>query len=149
MLEWWWLWEAVSLTQLPTPPTLAILLAHALFASMDFPHCFPWSVVLTPGLFTSCIGRFMLTRRVESSRRNRVCLSRAFGFWVQVFLTHSLFGSFSHVRGVLTVVALGLWSSPRFCVIRGVQIRFGPLWNANLLAVFSSVHAGGLLILCL
>ena len=70
-----------------------------------------------------------------------------FAVGCKFFLTHRLFGSFSHVRGVLTVVALGLLSSPRFCVSRGVQIRFGPLWNANLLAVFSSVHAGGLLIL--
>ena len=31
LLKWWWLWQAVSLTQLPTPPTLPILLPHALF----------------------------------------------------------------------------------------------------------------------
>ena len=30
LLKWWWLWQAVSLTQLPTPPTLPILLPHAL-----------------------------------------------------------------------------------------------------------------------
>ena len=48
---------------------------------------------------------------------------------------------------MLTVFALGLLSSPRFCVSCGVQIHFEPLWNANLLAMFSSAHAGGLLIL--
>ena len=54
-----------------------------------------------------------------------------------------LFGLISHVRGVLTVNVLGLLSSPRICVSCGVQIRFGPLWNANLLVVYTSVHAGG------
>ena len=30
MLKWWWLWQVFSLTQLHTPPTLSILLPHAL-----------------------------------------------------------------------------------------------------------------------
>ena len=49
---------------------------------------------------------------------------------------------------MLTVFfALGLLSSSRFCVSCGVQVLLGPLWSANLLVVFSSVHAGGLLTL--
>ena len=47
---------------------------------------------------------------------------------------------------MLTDFVLGLWSSLRF-VGCGIQIRFGPLWVANPLAMFSSVHAGSWLLL--
>ena len=49
---------------------------------------------------------------------------------------------------MLTDYVLGLLSSP-FFVGCGIQIHFGPLWIANPWAVFSSIHTGSWLLLCL
>ena len=63
MLKWWWLWQAVSLTQFPTPPTLPILLPHALFlGQFTLYHDF-WFV----GFSCRGSGRFWVSRRFSSS----------------------------------------------------------------------------------
>ena len=153
MLKWWWLWQAVSLTQLPTPP----MSAHS-----SPSHTLPWSVLHSHhdfGLLAShaqALGDFSLTQTfsgaprvaeapthcnsrpcccfvhprakselfsphagpllLESSRRKLgMSFPCIFAVGCKFFLTHRVFGSFSHVvRAVLTVM-FGAAVSPMFC----------------------------------
>ena len=106
-----------------------------------------WAVFLT---FWELLVHFSFTFLVASCVFTMAVKGHS-RFWLSHRLLVSrtgYLGHFSLLWVVLTVFfALGLLSSSRFCVSCGVQVLLGPLWSANLLVVFSSVHAGGFLTL--